>query len=230
MQRAGMASPRLGGDSPSKRGGPGGGLWGFPGGVGGGKAKIDAGSRTTNLLVILSVLLNVTVVGILLFRCGAPSSSPYDPSAAGGVIPDAHTATMLATTSASNELLTLQLAALQDTLSTVRAEKADALSGEKAALARAAQALDERAALAKSVEELQAAAAAVTVQATSGSAAAAAGECACKQQSRLSPDDLALQGTKFDLTSHEFEWKCDEEVGLTPHTHTTRTHVVKHRA
>ena len=157
---------------------------------------------------MLSVILNVTVVGILLVRCGGG-----EPGALQAHAPTVLAATPLASTldTASTELVSLQqreLASLKDTLNSLRAEKAEALSGQKAALAKAAQALDDKEDLERKVEELKAAASSAPVTL----AASASGDCPCRQQTRLSRDDLALQGSKFDLTQHEFEWKCDREV------------------
>jgi hypothetical protein len=233
MQRA-VASPRLGvslpggGDSPSKNSG-----------FFNGKKHQDATSQRTQLLVILSVALNVAVIGLLLFKCASPSSTQQPI----GIQP-----TNFATSDASEALVAAharELSSLQSTLSSYKVDLKSAQASEKLAASELKDLQIEHASLQKKYERLQdeaksgsssssdnsaelkelqqehaslqkkyeklqdevrsgATAPAVTLRET--------GDCACRQQSRLSSDDLALQGSRFDLASHEFEWKCDEEL------------------
>jgi hypothetical protein len=235
MQRA-VASPRLGvslpgggGDSPSKNSG-----------FFNGKKHQDATSQRTQLLVILSVALNVAVIGLLLFKsCSAPSTHE------GGI-----QATNFATTGsdASSEALVAaharELSTLQSTLTSLKIDLKTAQASEKLANSELKDLQVEHASLQKKYEKLQESGAGagsatdnsaelkdlqrehsalqkkyekLQEEVKSGATAPAVtlretGDCACRQQTRLSSDDLALQGSRFDLASHEFEWKCDEEL------------------
>jgi 16S rRNA G527 N7-methylase RsmG len=230
MLQRGTASPRLaaagpgpllsvGHASPSKynnhhpisngSGGLLGSLLGNGGGGHGAAVRAQQGPhRAVVLLVALSLLLNVITIALLLARCGGGESggtksndgATHEPAVLAA-------ATTNADTSRAAELSALQareLATLQETLSSLRAERAEAIAGEKAALERATAALDERAELAQQVAELKAAVA--------SAGANSASDCPCRQHSRLAADDLALQGDRFSLSSHEFEWKCDETL------------------
>jgi hypothetical protein len=174
-------------------------------------------SRVIALLALGSLLVNVAVIFLLVTRCNKECPSCQDALAANL---NAHSPTVLATqqTAATSEMQALhqkELSTLRETVDLLRLEKTEALESEKAAMARAAAALDDRSMLSRKVEELKAA-----VAAGGGSSRdedrsvvpSASGDCPCRQQSRLSSDDIALQGAKFDLTTHEVEWKCDDQV------------------
>jgi len=222
MLQRGGASPRLaaagpgpmlsvGSASPSKRESVGllGGLMGN--GRGAAQRAPGAPSQLVTLIVIASLLLNIVIISVLLLRCGGASAVPAADKLGGQQTTVLSTNTVADSNSELAAAHAKEVAMLQESVSKLRSEHAEAIASEKAALARAAEALDERTSLVKQVEQLKAAVAAAGAEGTAVAASTPA-DCPCMQHSRLGPRDLALQGDRFALASHEFEWKCDDTL------------------